>query len=82
MLDLDDLDVAVAPLRLDQPRAVVGAEIHDRGWEDTGRSTVACAVAVAGTAPERECAREHEERPVHRAVPVAICGSACRTFTT
>ena len=49
VLDLDDADVAVAPLRLDQPGAVVGAEIHDRRGEHRRH--------VRGLTPRRARAR-------------------------
>ena len=81
VLDSDDADVAVAPLRLDQPGAVVGAEIHDRGGEGRRHVRGRLTPRARGREGERECGRR-EETPVHGAVSMATCRLACRTFTT
>ena len=81
VLDGDDADVAVAPLSLDQPGAVVGAEIHDRGGE--GRRHVRGRLRPRGLGREEaRDRRRRQESPVHGAVSMATCRLACRTFTT
>ena len=74
MVDLDDLDVAVAPLRLDQRRAVGGAEIHDRGRQD-GRQVhrSLCGQATRARRGGREGSpREHRRGRPHHMAPAVV----------
>ena len=83
VVDLDHLDIAVAPLRLDQRRTLRRAEIHHGGRKDDRQINRGLCRRKRGPGQEGEHRpREHRRGAPHHIAPAVVGRSACRTLTT